>query len=641
MEDYTFSYQNLNKLCALACGSNCDEFRAIVDAVSDEDRSRFGPTTFCPPPSTDLPSPLVTAAGYNNLEVLCYLLETFPNIIDINTNGQVMMSAKLVVPPLTAATLSAKENTLPTISYLIKKGASVNQMSMEGESPLMIVASRNPPTDSNATRIMKYLIDNGADVNKVNYKGETLVFGQHTQFALVAGVNKCHRNYEGHTALHVAAMFEEKQAVTTLLDLGLSPFSLSANDSTHPNYVPCPLYVAAAKDNEIMTNFFLEKDGCPPVCEANAFLLLGAAKLAYSLQLSQSDKVHKLITQGLKHLDQHNIKLSYPPPQPEYNYQVEIKTTEELDAVWDTDDFMRTGLIYQCALIVERCLGCHSLLYAKVLMDLGLKLINNEHYIEAERLWELSIKTLTTYNSHICSQQDYCYGNYFVYEALEKISRFLNGAKSMVNHNHTPNFLTYINYGLHCLECMQLLSNKATSSNIYININYQHLLNRILRLFMWWSICKCTRESFLLHLNSFIKSYLHCPKKSTILHLAVNAIDCVHSAKEQTTEFIEAVLEAGGGDVINYTSDKGQRLLHIVANNEGLTELLIKHGAHVDAVDSKGKTAFPTGTFGVPPLYCTVANAIVRYSLPYQWIGLPPHVVQFVMLHDSLYGIQT
>ena len=65
--------------------------------------------------------------------------------------------------------------------------------------------------------------------------------------------------------------------------------------------------------------------------------------------------------------------------------------------------------------------------------------------------------------------------------------------------------------------------------------------------------------------------------------------------------------------------------------------MLMKYGAHIDAVNSKGETAFPRGTFGVPSLYCTVANAIVQYSLPYQSIGLPSHAVQFkfIMLHDS------
>ena len=131
------------------------------------------------------------------------------------------------------------------------------------------------------------------------------------------------------------------------------------------------------------------------------------------------------------------------------------------------------------------------------------------------------------------------------------------------------------------------------------------------------------------------------PNESTLLHLLLTSVVLNGHDNQQSIythcheeEFVIAMLDAGCDKVVNHTDKKGQRPLHIIAKRMDLFKQLVNYGAHVDAVNTEGKTVLPTGTFGVPSLYCTVANAIVKYSLPYQSAQLPSHVVQFVMLHD-------
>lgn len=173
-----------------------------------------------------------------------------------------------------------------------------------------------------------------------------------------------------------------------------------------------------------------------------------------------------------------------------------------------------------------------------------------------------------------------------------------------------------------------------------------------MRLFLLWSTCDSTHSSFSSLLHSFVGSYLYYPNKSTLLHLLLANVlldshgrASIHTYHQQEASlpiqthhheeaFVVALLNAGCDKVLNHADKDGQRPLHIIVDRTDIFKVLINHGAHIDAVNVLGKSALPTGTFGVSSLYCTAANAIVMYSLPYQSMELPYHVVQFIMLHD-------
>ena len=233
------------------------------------------------------------------------------------------------------------------------------------------------------------------------------------------------------------------------------------------------------------------------------------------------------------------------------------------------------------------------------------------------------MKANISHYNRLVLHPDYYYGKYAkIMKSVDKNMKcFSQVIPKLMCWNYAPNFPCYINYGIQSLECVRTLSAIAASNNVCIDSSH-----KLLNLFLLWgangNLCFTT-------LKSFVDSY-H-PETSTILHVAIDVAK-PRDNQEQSHSFLEAVLEAGGDEFIDTANDKGQRPLHRVTGST--VQLLIEHRAHVDAVDSQGKAAVPTGTFGVPSLYCTVANAIVKCSLPYQSIGLPSHVVEFVMLHD-------
>ena len=266
----------------------------------------------------------------------------------------------------------------------------------------------------------------------------------------------------------------------------------------------------------------------------------------------------------------------------------------------------------QCALIAERCLGPNCLLFAEINYKLGRKFISYKSFSQGEKLLELSINTSLSLDRYF-ELGDFMPGN------------FMLDVKIMVENNHIPKFTCYIGYLLHYLEDLS-----AGDTSIY------EWIEEMVQLFMLWSIYDANSE-FLSLLQTFIEKCHHACQGSTLLHEILPDLEHFNVdllSDDVVMTFIEAFLVAGGNKVIDCVDDNGQRPLHLCINNKCVAKLLIKHGAHADAVNKKGETAFPRGTFGVPSLYCTAANATVKHLLPYQSVGLPSCVVQFIGLHD-------
>ena len=627
MADFRFTKEKYNHLCQVR------RFKSTIDAVSDEDRSRFGPTTFCPPPSTGLPSPLVSAAAWHKHKgIVEYLVDTFPNALDINANCLVYNRTNEEPCTALVATFSMVDHRfLPDLSffnYLITKGANINKATPSGVTPLMAAITSRVP------RLARLLIENGADISRTDNDGNSCLITAmlshcyHLCPELVdAGVDTYHCNDIGYTALHIACM--DPHSYDIIVRCSLPPLFASSANSAHPNYVPCPLYVATVHQGDLdMVRSFLQRDDCPRECVADAYLLMSVEVLTRDLHTNPLEEIHpfekarKYIRKGLDYVQQHNIKLCYPPLCPEYSYQEEIKTTEELEAV-QRAGLTEVGLITQCALIAERCLGPHTLLYAEVIFKLGEILIRKNLLAEGERIWELSIRTLVSFNDHLSLLQN---GNkYFLNKVSCQIGSIAHILDETVRkYSCVPNYPCYIQWGLEVLKMMPPSTLDARQTSSYI-----------MKLFVMWSLrlSNTSTSSFFSHLKSFVE---HC--QAPALHLALETVKS-SLFKNDAEKFVDAVLAVGGDKFID-CADKGQRPLHLVAGNESLTDMLISHGAHVDAVNGKGKTALPRDAFGVPSLYCTTANAIVQYSLPYLSIGLPTHVVQFVVLHDSSCAIE-
>ena len=351
MADFRFNREDYAILCT---AGDLGQFKSIVDATSD--RSRLGPTTFCPPPSTDLPSPLVNAASYGRLPILQYIFGLYQSVnVDATSVSTSLIAACMNCPA-----------PLKTIRYLVAKGADVNQQTEEGQSPLLILGFRGTRQYRGYVKAIKFLVKSGANVNQADRRGNTLLFGNYPEVAVELGADMDHRNAEGYTALHIAAETGNKVSVGELLKVGLPPLFSPSTNSAHPDYVPCPLYLAAAKGHRDIANRLANDAKCYVECRVDTYLLLGVAMFTNFRRINVPR--HRCISalstdfryafradvmQGYDYLEacvrsHHPCNISYPSPRPEYDYHVEIRTKDELDAVWGTDEFQKKGLIAMC-----------------------------------------------------------------------------------------------------------------------------------------------------------------------------------------------------------------------------------------------------------------------------------------------------
>ena len=598
-----------------------DEVKPMIDAVSDEDKQRFTSRTFCPPPSTKLSSPFVTAAYNGNLSVLQYLLETFP-FIEVDASCK-YISGEYIWPPKTALVSICEtfadhsDVSLEALQCLVGKGANVKQKARDGKSLLQMLSKLSVDT---CLKAIKCLLEAGADVNEIDEHGNTLLFTQYAQVALEFGANIHHRNEEGFTALHVACKEGKQDLVEALLDGGLPPMVATSAKSALPDYMACPLYFAAATGDENVCKAFIKKVNCPVECIADVNLIVGVGKFRNTLKYSSS---YQFFAEAMKLIEKHKIELIYPPLRIEYSFVDEVRTKKELDEVWDAEDYLNEELVVQSSLILERCFGQHSLVVGQAQFTFGLELIKRYYYYSiGDLMMELGINNIINYDK-----------DYRMMPEKKVIFNIWSSTQNMMDKKHIPNYRAYAKYGAYSVACA-----KAQSAEKELAV---YFMEEAMKSFMWWHVTGKYRDEFHTELKDLVTKFLHYPKGTTVLHKAIFIVDRALFGEikgPQATAFLEAVLDAGAYEVMNCVDERGIRPIQAVhISYTVLTPFLVAHGAHHDTVNQYGQTAPFTDhrVFGISSLYCIVANAIVKHRLPYKKVGLPSHVVYHISLHDK------
>ncbi len=98
---------------------------------------------------------------FTNLESINELLEKGQDVNNVNINGQT---------PLMLSLIYNQSYTFDAASLLIKSGANVNVQNAAGMTPLMLTIVQNP---ANVLDIVEFLIKAGADVNAKDNNGQT------------------------------------------------------------------------------------------------------------------------------------------------------------------------------------------------------------------------------------------------------------------------------------------------------------------------------------------------------------------------------------------------------------------------------------------------------------------------------------
>ena len=656
MADYRFSKEKYQQLCYWTKHGKLTETKTLIKEVQPNERARFGPTTFCPPLKYMLESPLVIACYWGKFKIVQYFVETFPNIIDVNTLGVLFLEKKTAITPLIAACKvehsdDCDQESLNIIQYLISKGAEINKASTDGSTPLH---------HAHSFETIKYLLECGADINKTCNKGispliQVIRNGLLTKEAKIQilrllldnNANVYQRSKDrGYTALHHSISHTTGyEVVKLLLDYGAPPMFTATSCVTDIDYIPSPVYLAACTGKEAIIEIFLQREDCPKECKVNVYLLKAIRQHALDL-FDEKIGFYRIWIKGLDIMKEHNVQLSYPLPVDEYNLREEVKTKEELDALLGNT----LEILIQHALIYERCLGRVCTEY---LLKVGDRMIYKGYPKEGEFVIKRAVLLETRVCEEVCSKPPNYYSFPQIYVTNSVLGYFHVFIRELLQRDYPPNFPLYIKFGLTALK---------TKYHLQLPVE-QYNEDGVLTIFYMW-ICSChsTNSSYPFELISlakeFVSNYLYYPEGSELLLSKSNFI-------YRYPSLLRLLLEVGGDAVINnvgwdgrtliqlalqeaYKIERVEKFIRLFYEMEEVIRILLEYGAHVDTTNSKGLTLFndifrsklPSYKSLCSPhlplsLYCTAANAVVKYCIPYQ--VLPSHVIDFIKLHDPHY----
>ena len=597
--DYRFTERQYEDLCDYAFRGKRYEIEVIVNSIPREKRALFGPTTFCPPVRYKMRSPLVSACCGHKLDVIEYLLQTFPHIIDVNAVAYSNYTARFATPLMTACMLEWNTNSVSrfdfrVIEYLILKGADVNTGMDDGTTALHCGGS---------LRTVRHLVEHGADINKADSMGFSPLLSvvdnsyinnknkiEIIQYLLDKGANIYQRTTKlGYTVMHLAC--DKVRVLQFLLDYGLSPLfaTTSGMDS-----IPCPLYLAACalSNREMITKLFFKREDCPIECRVNASLIQAAVGFLKTPEALEK-AYYEMWVEGLELMKKHKVQLSYPPLLDEYDQRREVKTIEELDNIWGNT----LEMLFQCVLIIERCLGGNDkmlLLVARAMLDAGY---TREGQVIVERILKLEHNTIS---SQSCP---------------------LHVALSLANAKSSGEIMTVLS--------MWISKSEAKSAYVY-------------------------PTSLISLVNEFVSKHLNSSERSSFLTAHFRLIAFYPS-------LLRVLLKAGADEIINEVDCHGRTILMeaveglygglfptIEAGSE-VIKILLQYGAHIDTTNSEGLTLFsqkiqPKLTDSLKnelrmhlplSLGCITAKAIIKYCISCQ--GLPSHITKFINLHNSHY----
>ena len=656
MADFRFSKEKYQQLCYWTKHGKLTEIKALIKEVHPKERAQFGPTTFCPPLKYMLESPLVNACYWGSFKIVKYFLETFPNIIDVNTLAVLFFNNKTAITPLTAACKGERSNdcgkeSLKIIKYLISKGAKINKSSTDGSTPLRYAHS---------LKTIKYLLECGADINKACNMGITILVDvagssllkkdaqiEILRYLLDNNANVYQRRKDGYTALHLnthCSYASACEVVKVLLDYGAPPMFTATSCVTDIDYIPSPVYLAATCTvGDAIVTIFLQREDCPIECIVDGFLLIAMRGLIQAMYWFRGEeekiRFYHVWIRGLEIMKEYNVQLSYPLPVDEYDLREEVKTKEELDTIWGNT----LEILFQYALMYERCLGRVCIKY---LLEVGHRMIDNEYFKEGESVIKRSVLIETNICEEICSKPPNYYPfprfyvTQYVLDELHVLSR------KLLETEYPLNFQLYIKFGLTALK---------TKYHLQIPVEPDDKHQVLLLFSMWMKSCESTNSSYPFELISltteFVLSFRYYSEGSELL---LSNCDFIY----RYPSLLRLLLEVGGDAVINDIGWDGRTLLqvalkkavnvHKIERIEEVIRILLEYGAHVDTTNSKSLTLFSDVVKSKLPsykalcsphlplsLYCSAANAVAKYCIPYQ--GLPSHVINFIKLHDPQY----
>ena len=282
---YRLTDDEYSTVCELAKSGKTKELTKFLSRTLNHSNRKIGPATFAPDPKNlnhvvRRLSPLSYSAMGGNIDTVNLFLSTYRRAVTVNPGAErhkvdpladkevrhdhplywaclnghldvakalveakadVNLSNCMLATPLHAA---ATFGRIQMIDYLLKKGAKVNAMDIFNATPL-IHAVR-----SGHLKTVEFLISRKADASVVTI--------------------------EGYTIMHVAALNGHHEIVAQLLRRGIDPMFAPPplQHCVEDNYIPCPLFLAAACGHHEVHNIMVTRCKCPYEVESDSLMLL-------------------------------------------------------------------------------------------------------------------------------------------------------------------------------------------------------------------------------------------------------------------------------------------------------------------------------------------------------------------------------
>ncbi len=637
-------------------------------------------------------SPLVIAAQEGNSNVVDFLLNRFCEPAFLDHTAAISFSWGSQLHHCTALNAASISGRVDVARVLLDAGASHGIVDCTGSTPFC------EATFHGHFAVMRCLHERGADVNAPNDFGWSPLHvaasaeTKGCELLVEMGAESGRKTPEGYSALHVAAAKGKLRTVKLLLEKGFPP-AFGTADPSNPDYVPCPLYLAAVTGYSSIVSLFIHlKEGscrlCPPTCEYNALLLL-AAKLFESSELKLK---HWKKAFDVRLRPDSEISPLYLPPRIAYGSRTELVSTQELDELVEkcrVGGDLAVELHYQALIIRERCIGERDPQLFHTLTQLSKRLVKTGSHREAELLLFRAMELTERYrvaeleNGYVLPQTIEADVGKWVEHSLVPALLAMSADRTFVS-----SFGRYITFGLKLLRAIQ-------DRDQILQVKYgcnrgipKYFLENILLVFKVWLYCNTqaksgqrSREECDELGRKFVTNWLHLKNGSTLLHVAISAPreleglsshintylgDTTTGLDRSLAEFysewtldsllVTSLLKWGAADAINLrdSQNKGNLPLHLAATRTDrvLLNVLLSHGAHRDAVNADGKLPWHMcqqseavrtevkeilcGSASVPPsLGCQAALTVIREGLPYEQLSIAPRLKSFIALHDE------
>ena len=616
------------------------DLESIKNLLDNEDEIMS--SLCCPRPVPS--SPLVLAAQYGHVAVVQYLIRKFPSCSFIDFPCTVFQIANTgdELHHCTALNAASVCGHVEIVQLLLEAGASHCIADCTGATPFV------EATYHGQFPVLQVLHKFGADINAVNSSGWSAFLiaikkcsMKVLQYLLKIRVDVTQKTPEGFGAMLVAT---ETSAVIAkfLLKQGLSP-EFSEGDG---NYKPCPLYLAAFTHQPLFDMLSLRPD-CPVRCQSDSLLLRGIHTLTQADLHLPVHMLHALAYErwanALHQRSSTNINVIPLPPCDAYGGRTEVLNIDELAQTCDPilpNSYVET--LYQALIIMERCIGgsLHVLYenmihFAKVFSELGL--FQDAGKVCLRILHLVNLYHLPLLKRGYCPPQNY---EMFYSEIVKKMLQVLgNDDNAEISLSSVESFLPFI---FNVLDSLIERIEAEHAKYGCLKGSPRILLQLVIKIFSDWLplvLHSCDHDSeqkWESHGCTFVKKFLLLPDGSNLVHIVLDSPFICN------TKVFEFLLHWGAEKVINVLYE-GKNCLQkaTTLSMRSIFNVLVDQGAHLDAVDSNGKSVldeYPNLMlkYGPIPLACLAARVIIRDKIPYnRLLCIPPGVKTFIEMHDA------